>query len=252
MIFYRFTSDGRRKTVDLEDAYRGALILCGGHPSLADEPLECLSRRGIVTMAMNNAALLFRPTMWTSADHPDCYSRAILDDPAILKFARLLYSGDTVGDTGRLWRDWPSTLFYGVSDDLFTPATLLDRHPLFAWWKNVFLFSLQLAWRLGFREVYLAGVGFNFPSDRHYAFDMKLNPDEAEYNRRTYEMTADQFLRCLPHFKERGFRIVSCTPGSVLNEVVPFMPLTSVVERVLRDYPQETAGGVKHSSRFAS
>ena len=51
---------------------------------------------------------------------------------------------------------------------------------------------------------------------------------------------------------ERGFRIVSCTPGSVLNEVVPFMPLTSVVERVLRDYPQETAGGVKHSSRFAS
>lgn len=248
-MFFRFTEDGRQKTCDLRDLHSGALVLCGGHPSLADEPLELLAQPGIVTMAMNNAALTLRPDLWVCADHASCYAPAILRDPGVLKFARLLYWNEPLPDGGP-WHRAPSTLFYGVSDSAFHSGNLLDDHLCFAWWKNVFVIALQLAYRLGFRKVYLAGAGFNVPNGRHYAFDHQLTGEQSEYSARTYDRVVDQVRQALPHFAERGFSLVSCTPGSALNAYLPFLPLRDAVEEILRDYPRRSTDGLRHSSEF--
>lgn len=248
-MFYRFTNDGRQKTCDLRDTYSGALVLCGGHPSLADEPLELLQQPGIVTMAMNNAALMVRPTIWICADHASCYAPAIIRDPAPIKFARLLYWNERLHD-GEAWHRMPSTFFYGVSDTVFHSGNLLDDHVCFAWWKNVFIIALQLAHRLGFRKVYLAGTGFNVPNGRHYAFDHALTPAQSEYSLSTYDAVVDQVRRALPHFEERGFSLVSCTPGSALNAFLPFMPLRDAIGEIAREHPDRSTNGLRHSSEF--
>jgi hypothetical protein len=246
-MFYRFTNDGRQKTCDLRDAYGGALVLCGGHPSLRDEPLELLAQPGVVTMAMNNTALLFRPNLWVCADHASCYAPSILHDGGIVKFARLLYWNERLAG-GEPWHTMPGTLFYGVDDAAFRSDNLLDDYPFFAWWKNVFIVALQLAWHLGFRRVYLAGTGFNVPSDRHYAFDQQLSPAQSDYSRRTYVDVVAQVRAALPHFAQRGFSLVSCTPGSALNDVLPFLPLRDAVTEALADFPKRDASGLKHAA----
>jgi hypothetical protein len=247
-MFYRFHDDGRQKTCDLRDLYAGSLVLCGGHPSLADEPLEILGQPGVMTMAMNNAALLFRPSLWVSADKPACYASSIVRDPGVLKFGRLLHWNEPLPEDGRPWHTVPSTFFYGVDDTTFRPANLLDDYPVFAWWKNVFVIALQLAHHLGFRRIYLAGAGFNIPNGRHYAFDQKLTPEQSDYSRRTYDAVVGQVRDALPHFRERGFELVSCTPGSALNEFLPVMPLREAVEEILERQPAKSAAGLRHSS----
>lgn len=250
-MFYRYTAGGRRKTADLDGLFGGSLFLCGGHPSLDHEPRELLSAPGIATMAMNNAALLVRPTLWIGADRPECYSPAILRDAAVLKFARLLYADSSCAPDDRPWRELPATFFYGVTDDYFTPATLLDEHPLLAWWKNVFILSLQLAYRLGFREIFLVGVGFTIPPERPYAVDLGLDADEIDYSRRTYQSAERQFRNALPHFAGRGLRVISCTAGSALNDVLPFVPLRDAVASALASFPERSARGIVHASSFA-
>jgi hypothetical protein len=250
-MFYRFTSDGRQKTCDLKDVYSGALVLCGGHPSLANEPLELLDRPGIVTMAMNNAALTVRPNLWVCADHATCYAKSILHDPATIKFARLLYWNDPLPG-GEPWYHAPSTFFYGVSDTAFDSGNLLDDHFLFAWWKNVFIISLQLAYHLGFRTIYLAGAGFSVPDGRHYAFDHELTPEQSHYSLQTYGAVVDQVRKAMPHFEERGLSLISCTPDSALNAFLPFMPLRDAIDRIASAHPERSTAGLRHASDFVA
>jgi len=250
-MFYRFTPDGRQKYIDLKDMQRGAVFICGGHPSLNDEPLELLNQPGIVTMAMNNTATIIRPNIWVCADKPPCYSTSIIKDPGIMKFARLLYAGEKFSD-GELMANWnsvPNMFFYGVSPH-FTHKTILNDTGALVWWKNVFMIAIQLAYRLGFRKIYLCGTAFNIDPKKQYAFDFKLNDYQQDYNQRTYDNAVQQFVKCLPTFKEHGLEVVSCTPISALNEHIEFMPLTEAIDAELKDYPAHDLTGIKHSSEF--
>ena len=59
-------------SVSLDGFYRGRsafLILSG--PSLTQIDLAALNKRGIVTMAVNNAWAVYRPTLWTCVE-PGC------------------------------------------------------------------------------------------------------------------------------------------------------------------------------------
>jgi hypothetical protein len=58
-------------TTALRNIFHGqsAFLVCGG-PSLASHDLDQLQRRGILTMAVNNAAAVVRPQLWTCVDDP--------------------------------------------------------------------------------------------------------------------------------------------------------------------------------------
>src|SRR5262245_955195 len=75
------------QAVRLHEMYAGqaAFLVCSG-PSLADYDLGRLNERGILTMAVNNAASLVRPNLWVSVDDPRNFLEAIWRDPGILKF----------------------------------------------------------------------------------------------------------------------------------------------------------------------
>jgi hypothetical protein len=54
-------------------------------PSLASMDLSQPSRRGIVTMGVNNSWAVHRPTLWTCVDCPDRFIDIGWKDPGILK-----------------------------------------------------------------------------------------------------------------------------------------------------------------------
>ena len=74
--------------ISLTNLYQGraAFLICGG-PSLANHDLGKLQQRGVLTMAVNNAAAVVRPTCghaWTSQATSATPSRAT---PATFEFA---------------------------------------------------------------------------------------------------------------------------------------------------------------------
>jgi len=247
-MLYRHMLDGRRKPVDLEGFYQGSLFLCGGHPSLKNEDLSLFHQHGITTMAMNNTASMFRPSLWVCADRPTCYSLSILKDPSIVKFGRLSYQAERHPEDPARWRDMPSTFFYGTSEYEFSFTNLLCQRPLFAFWKNVFVIALQLSYYLGFRHLFLCGVGFSISKGAKYAYDSAITDAQVASNQRCYNTVLDQVLTALPHFNDYGLRLTSCTPGSPLNEHIGFTSLRDAIESVKIVHPQHDTINVKHSS----
>lgn len=250
-IFYRFTNDKRRKIVDMYDLYRGSIFLCGGHPSLKEEDLTQFSLPGVTTLAMNNTGALFRPTLWVSADKPICYSPSIINDPGVLKFARLAHSHQML-KSGKFWHEVPSTLFYSDTPE-FTVKNVLHRTKKFAWWKNIFVIAIQLAYRLGFRKIYLCGVGLDITPEAQYAYNAaKLNQEQINYNQRTYNNVFGQLKDALPHYRSFGLDIISCTPNSKTNEILPFIPLKEAINLELEAYPKLDLKNILHSSELKS
>ncbi len=70
--------------ISLEGMFNGraAFLICGG-PSLNKHDLNLLDRRGVLTFAVNNAAAVVRPNLWTCVDNPANFCEAIWSDPAI-------------------------------------------------------------------------------------------------------------------------------------------------------------------------
>ena len=247
-MFYRFTPDSRRKCIDLKDTYSGTIFLCGGHPSLNQEPLDLLYKPGIVTMAMNNTGTVFKPNLWVCADKAMCYSGSIIEDPSIQKFPRLLYQDDIIHETPlKRWKHMPNTYFYGVSED-FKYHQILETSSLFVWWKNVFMIAVQLCHHLGFRKVYCCGTAFKIPDEKHYAYDVNLSPTQVDYNKRTYHNALGNFVRCQRFLEQGGMEFISCTPDSSINNHIPYIPFTEAIEQTRAKLPEPNLTQVKHSS----
>lgn len=240
-MFYRYTKAACRIPVDLDGTYDGeTLFLLGGSPSLRNMPLDLLRKPGIVTLGMNNVPCFFeRPNLWVCADKPLCFSPHIFTSPEITKFTMISRRGLEVPDTGgRRIMDCPNVYFFGASEN-FTYQNFLDPARDLVWWRSVFPMALQLAWRLGFRRVYLVGCGFhmNKASGQQYAWSTKLTDDQAQYSHNTYSRDVDRLRNLLPTFSRKGFELLSCTPRSRANEFLTYVPLPEAVQEALRGKP---------------
>lgn len=246
-MFYRFIGD-RRKVSDLENIYSGdSIFLLGGHPSLVEEDLSQFQRPGVVTMAMNNTATIVKPTFWICADPPTCYSKSIIKDPSVVKFARLNYTNTLID--GKMWKDYSNTYFYGSSDKV-KHDELLHINRFFAWWKNIFVIAVQTCYYLGFRHIYTLGCSFNIDNNMQYSYKTNLDEGQVKYNSQTYDMIIKQLSKSKDHIKNMGLKITSCTHNSKLNPLFGYMKFDDALEEVLRDYPVHDTLGSKHSSTF--
>lgn len=226
--FFRFVGSSR-KAVDLCDLYHGSTcFLLGSGPSLKDVA-DGLSSRQVVLAAMNNAAAVVRPHIWISADEARNYSPGILLDPAILKVNYLNLRNpnrttSVVTGTDVEFKDLPNAFFVN-GDSLVSAEEFFDRASKYVWWKNVFMFSLQVLYRLGFRKVFTVGCGFRISMAAKYAYDSDVDEARVRYNQNAYNAQLRQMRKIVPFMKEARFEVVSTTPNSLLNDVVPFVPL---------------------------
>lgn len=252
-MFYRYTRSGARIPIDLEGSYEGeSLFLLGGSPKLKELPLDLLRQSGIVTLGMNNVPCVFKTTLWLSADKPHCFSPQIYASPEILKFNMISRRDVLIPGLGKKVRECANMLFFGATDK-FTYRNFLEPHRDLVWWRSVFPMALQLAWRLGFRKVFLVGCGFSMTKKKgeQYAWSTGLTADQAQYSQNTYNRDVDRLRHLKPIFDRHGFEVVSSTPGSKAHGLLPYVPLEQAVERVLAGKPgQVDTAGLMHSSEL--
>lgn len=252
-MFYRYTIAGGRIPMDFEDAFGGVCFIAGGAPSLLNEDISKLGKPGMNVLAINNTAAAVPCNFWLGCDKPECYSPRIVMDPSIMKFV-MISRRDRMIRPDKFheykWKDIPNTYFFGTSNK-FTINNLLYQHRDFVWWKNSFYIALQIAYRLGFRTVYLVGCGFKLNKDRHYSFNKKLEEDEFNWNTRLYSQTVEKMKELKPHFDKMNFKVISATPDSELNGFYPVETFDQAVENALIGFPKEyNVEQCVHSSVF--
>lgn len=245
-----FTRDGLN--VFLGDIYRGhtAFLVCGG-PSLNTLDLSQLERRGILTMAVNNAASVVRPRLWCSVDDPGNFCDAIWYDPGIFKFIPLCHMEKHFmerSDTGELVKsvhkvgDMPATFGYR-RNEAFDAAQFLHEDTVN--WGNhsnrvdaygnkgsrsVMLAALRLLYFLGVRRVFMIGCDFRMEhGQQNYAFEQDRSKSSVRGNNGTYRIMNDRLRHLKPHFEKAGYHVFNSTPGSGLT-VFPYVPFEEAIE----------------------
>jgi len=230
-MYFRFVGE-YRKAIDLDNIFSGSCFLLGGAPSL-NEAKGLLENKPIVLAAMNNTATIVRPHIWIGADIADNYSASVLSDPAPMKFTYITRKDCVVN--GMAWKDIPNTYFLSSLNQMAKSFFVRARD--FCWAKNVFILALQLLYRLGFTTIYLVGCEFKIEKDHQYCYDTDLRQDQIEYTSRTYDSAIRQVRDILPHASGVGFRIISCTPDSRINSVVPYVDLESAIKEEMSKIP---------------
>lgn len=259
-----FTRDGHN--VFLGDMYRGrsAFLLCGG-PSLATHDLSKLSRRGVLTCALNNAAVMHRPHLWVSVDDPGNFCDAIWRDPGVMKFVPLCHmekkftvrnernelveSTEVVGDMPAVFSFRRNERFLAeqwLTEDTFNwgnHGDLVDAHGVKGS-RSVMLPAVRLLFFLGVRALYLLGCDFRMTlGEKNYAFEQDRSRGSVNGNNQTYEALNVRFKALLPYFAREGFEVFNCTPNSGLV-AFPAMDFDAAVERATSQMPRQmvTAG----------
>jgi hypothetical protein len=250
MIFLTFTPQGQQRMCNLADIFKGrTAILMGGAPTIAEQPLELLEQRGVLSAAMNNAARHFRPTLWFSADHPGSFEPQIIKDPNIMKFAPVGHSGTVVDD--KPYRDLPNIYFY-VSEPDIPIGQALASYTRTPWYHNTLLISVVLLHHLGVTRIILGGSDFEFGRNV-YAHEDGLADHERELNRRLYSSQVYELKRLKSVFEEAGVEIMDCSVRSKMVGVYPIVSLESAVQHALEDFPAAMVDpkSLPHGTRFA-
>jgi hypothetical protein len=252
-------------SVSLSDFYRGrsAFLLLSG-PSLNQIDLTQLTKRGIVTMAVNNAWAVHRPTLWTCVDDPGRFIDTGWKDPAILKFVPMAHwdrrlriqlgDGKMASSAFRV-KQMPSVMLYRRNEH-FDHQRFLKADTV-NWGqdgessdelgikgkRSVMLAALHLLHYLGLRTVYLIGADFKMAPDKKYAFDEHRSPQAIRHNNILFESLQKRFVALKPHFDQAKFRVVNCTPDSGLT-VFEQMPFADAVAAASAECskPVNTAG----------
>jgi hypothetical protein len=129
---------------------------------LSDLPCAEIARSPAAKLGINlGGARLIRPNLWTSYDPSARFHRSVYLDASIWKFVHARRAMDLVPETTFKVCECPCTLCFdrdpqrGFADFLPHGAKgVVD-------WNDTFVQAIEIAYRLGFRVLYLAGCDFH-------------------------------------------------------------------------------------------
>ena len=256
MILFRPIQCGQHRMSDLTDLFAGQkALLMGGAPSLKEQPLELLRSRGVLTVAMNNAALHFQPDLWISSDRPECYDPIILMDPKIMKLAPIVHTEVRLGDkyASQRYADMPNMFFY-LQEDGVPWSEFLDPRRGVPWYHNTLMSSIHILYQLGIRTIILGGSDFGFsPTGAAYAHNDGLTELQRKWNLDLYNGLANELRVLKPYFDQKKLRFMDCSKYSRLAQAYPHLSLEDAVAMCLEKFPRKNVdpATLPHCSNFA-
>ncbi|WP_437186947.1 hypothetical protein SH668x_000318 [Planctomicrobium sp. SH668] len=161
-MFFHLATDGTRQSVPIENLYAGSeptpCWIIGGGPSLKRIAVDQISASTAPTFAVNLAGTgLLRPTFWTSYDPSSRFHKSVYLDPGVTKFVHLSRAMDLVPETTLKVCDSPATFMIDrESQTGFHNFPGQGNSPITDW-QDSLIQAIEVAYRLGFRELYLAG-----------------------------------------------------------------------------------------------
>lgn len=238
------------------------IVLSG--PSLAELDLSLLRRRGVFTLAVNNAATVVRPNAWTLVDPPGKFHEAIWRDPFVMKFVPRRWHSKplrtrTEGGTFALMKrgnellkvsDMPNVV--GIERNAYFDPEAWLSEPSINWGNSgkyvkrngqpkclsVLFCALKLAYALGFRVVYLLGCDFNMSEERPYAFGEVKDAGAVRSNNHSYAVMEGMLAQLRPHFDSAGYHVFNCNPRSALT-VFDHVAYREAIECATAHVPQD-------------
>jgi hypothetical protein len=233
------------KILKLKNRHAGnRCFLIGMGPSLKIEDLECLI--GEKSFACNKIYLSYDKTNW----RPDYYS---VIDVAVAEQNReniIQNNGIKIFDSTLrpYFKDQKNIIWISGSRQSETVnIEKFDPDPFMGFYRGytVLYFQMQLAWYMGFREIYLLGLDFNFvlPNDKGgYSSQGELlkNKNEVNHFHPDYRKPGElwtipnmegqkrAFMAAKEYAQNHGGKIINCSPGSKLD-VFPKMNLNEAI-----------------------
>lgn len=256
MILIHFTPDGLKRTMDVRNTqHNQTAILLGGAPSLLQQNYKLMEQRGVLVMAMNNAARHIRPTYFVCGDNPNCYEPQLLMDPTIMKIGPMHWA-NTAAEmhcNGKLFRDFPNMFFYLQQRDVAWDEYLATRAEV-PWYQNTILAGIHILYQLGIRRIILAGSDFMVGTDSDYAHGQQLGKLEKKWNLDLYNHVVRELRLLKPVFDKAGLKLMDCSVNSRLKQVYKQVTLEQAVDMCLEGFPSEALAADKlpHCSKFAS
>jgi hypothetical protein len=197
MTFYRLNTDRTRIDVAFDGLFAGpartACWVIGGGPSLAALPCAQIAASCAPKLCINlSGTRLLRPTLWTSYDPSARFHRSIYLDAGVMKFVHARRAMDLVPETSFKVCDCPNTYFFDRDSrrgfaDFLSP----DRRSIVDWADSL-VQAIDIACRLGFRMLYLAGCEMRvWPSEAQIA-----RAAEAGVDYRPHELLTEFLRRC--------------------------------------------------------
>ncbi|MFC1453686.1 hypothetical protein ACFLQL_00715 [Verrucomicrobiota bacterium] len=255
MILIHYTNSGFKRINDMRDVYKNqTALLIGGAPSIKEQPLEMLSSRGVLTMAMNNAAIHFQPTLWVSADSPDCYEPQILVDPRIIKFAPTTFANNAIEKIGnKKYYMMPNINFYMQESNVPWGQFLYEQSGV-PWYHNTLFVAIHILYRLGVRRIILGGSDFGFKKDNVYAHKTNLGDLEQKWNTDLYTSLTTEIKRLKPIFDEAKLELLDCSKYSQIKDVYKHISMEEAIALCLESFPANMIDTMTlpHCSKYAS
>ncbi len=260
---------GRKQT----DCFRNMLagrsaFLIGGGPSANELPLGLLGRRGIWSMAVNNAAghPYIRPQAMVCSDPPKKFSHSIWLDPGVMKFIptpkmskrrgalrRKLPDGSfvplgmTVTECPNVWgfKRWswltPDEGFFLTDGACWgnheTGSKQTGQH------KTVctMLLAIRLLRYLGARKIYLVGIDFIMRPDYGYSFAQGRDAGASASNTNQFAVVNRWLCEMADKkvFAKFGISVYNCFEKSGLRafEYIPFEAAISEAQGMVETVP---------------
>ncbi|MDX1964958.1 MAG: hypothetical protein SFX18_17555 [Pirellulales bacterium] len=209
-------------------------------------------------MAVNNAATVVRPNLWTCVDDPGNFSDAIWRDPGIVKFvpedhfAKEIFIRDAkinlIPSTLKV-RDMPVVFGYARNERFVAESFLTEK--TICWGnsagkidelgqkgsRSVMLVALRLLHHLGCRIIYLLGCDFRMEyGKQNYAFEQDRSPSSVRGNNRSYEILNYRLAALKPYFDATGVQIYNSTPHSELT-AFPTIEYAVAIQRAIAEQP---------------
>lgn len=257
MIFIRTHKEKLQRYADLEDLFAGqTAFLMGGAPSIKEQPLELLQKRGVLTAAMNNAAIHFQPDIWISSDRPECYEPQILLDPKIMKFAPIGHADVRLDGPykGRRYGAMPNMFFY-KQDPNVPWEHFLEQHTGVPWYHNTLMSSIHILYRLGIKSIILGGSDFGFTKDGpQYAHDAKLGKLQQKWNTDLYNSLVEDLRILASYFESMGLQFMDCSVNSRLHQTYQKLSMEDAIRKCLAQFPDEMVNPatLPHCSKFVT
>jgi len=265
MIFLHYTRNGQKRVADMFDTFYGqTALLLGGAPSLKEQTVERLAERGVITMAMNNAALHFQPMMWVSGDRPECYEPRILLDPKIMKFGNAAHARTKLDAkyNDKHYREMPNMYFYLPEDNVSWDEYLASRRGV-PWYSNTLFVGIHILYQLGIRRIILGGSDFGFAKsdtpdqEQHggdmYAHETSFGDLERKWNLDLYNSLVRELRRLKPVFDRAKLEFFDCSKNSRVAQVYKHLTLEEAVNMCLEKFPAKALSSTElpHCSKFA-
>jgi hypothetical protein len=161
-MFFRISTDGLEVATSFEGAYSGSTRtgcwIVGGGPSLTSLPCEQIAASPLPKFCVNLAGHgLLRPTFWTAYDPTGRFQKSTYLDASILKLLPRGRAMDVVPGTTAKVCDSPNTVFFDRDKTIGFRDFLTSGFRGVTDWQDSLIQAIDIAYRLGFRVLYLAG-----------------------------------------------------------------------------------------------